>query len=58
MSEKEKFPSPVYIWMINSRGESEFGWLKGIVCRKVDVEEKDSALERGILWTQNRRLQM
>jgi hypothetical protein len=44
--------------MINSRGEGEFGRLKGIVCREVDVEEKHAALKRRVLWAQNRRLKV
>ena len=32
----------VNIWMINTRGEGELGWLERIVSWKVDVEEEHS----------------
>ena len=36
----------VDIGMVDPGREGEFGRLKGIVCREVNVEEKDSSFER------------
>ena len=43
--------------MIDSRGECKFGRLEGVVCGKVDVEEKHTTLVWRLRWTENSSLE-
>ena len=46
----------VDVRMIDSRGECKFGRLEGVVCGKVDVEEKHTTLVWRLRWTENSSL--
>lgn len=48
----------VDVTVIDARGEVHLGWLKGVVCREVNVEEKDPSGIRRIVRAHNGGLPM
>jgi len=43
----------VHVAMINSCAELDFGWLKGVICGEMDVEEENSPFINGSRGTQD-----
>ena len=41
----------VDVWMVDSRGEVDLGWLERIVSREMDVQEVDTSGVWGVFWS-------
>ena len=48
----------VDIWMVDSSGEVDLGWLEWVIGWEMNVQEKDSSGVRGIIWAHNGGLPM